>query len=297
MAPIRVGYVPEHFSSPLLQLAAIDGGKTFTVVPCPAGTGEMIARLTANEIDVSIALTESLIAGIVKGSKAYKMIGSYVKTPLNWAVITGLDTKFNSIQDLRGQKAGISRIGSGSQVMAKVMADQQGWVSAAGQVEEAEVEICETFKRLRESVNDGSSAYFMWEWYTTKPYLNEVRFIGSVPTPWPSWAIAASTSFLSSSPDAKATLRTFLSSLEAKVVEFDSPEKREKDDVDFVMKEFGYPEEDVKAWLGTVGYFSKLEGMDEEMVRKTLATLEKAGVVKAPAGGWVVEGEIVVSLD
>ena len=72
----------------------------------------MIARLTANEIDVSMfvptflealsssdparsprpsslsppsfsALTESLIAGIVKGSKAYKMIGSYVKTPLN----------------------------------------------------------------------------------------------------------------------------------------------------------------------------------------------------------------------
>lgn len=63
------------------------------------------------------------------------MIGSYVKTPLNCelsaslslrearaeadlpssplegAVITGLDTKFNSIQDLRGQKAGISRIG------------------------------------------------------------------------------------------------------------------------------------------------------------------------------------------
>ena len=106
--------------------------------------------------------------------------------------------------------------------------------------------------------------------YTTKPYLNEVRFIGSVPTPWPSWAIAASTSFLSSSPDAKSTLRTFLSSLEAKVVEFDSPEKREKEDVDFIMKEFGYPEEDVNAWLGTVAYFSKLEGMDEEMVRKTL---------------------------
>ena len=110
----------------------------------------------------------------------------------------------------------------------------------------------------------------MWEWYTTKPFLNEVRFIGSVPTPWPSWAIAASTSFLSSSPDSKATLRTFLSSLEAKVRDFDSPEKREKDDVDYVMNEFGYPEEDVKAWLSTVGYFHTLEGMDEEMVKSTL---------------------------
>ena len=115
----------------------------------------------------------------------------------------------------------------------------------------------------------------MWEWYTTKPYLNEVRFIGSVPTPWPSWAIAASTSFLSSSSDAKQTLRTFLQSLEAKVQEFDSPEKREKEDVDYIMKEFGYPEEDVKAWLKTVGYFEKLEGMDEEMVRSTLRSVQR----------------------
>lgn len=205
------------------------------------------------------------------------------------------------------------------------MSDQQGWVTATGQPEELQVEsqcqlvhglpashmveiitltpyciliVCETFKKLRDSVNDGSSAYFvslqfhvpglyskgpadrsvsspigdpqMWEWYTTKPFLNEVRFIGSVPTPWPSWAIAASTSFLSSAPDAKSTLRTFLSSLETKVREFDSPEKREKDDVDYVMKEFGYPEEDVKAWLSTVGYFHTLEGMDEDMVRSTL---------------------------
>lgn len=106
--------------------------------------------------------------------------------------------------------------------------------------------------------------------YTTKPYLNEVRFIGSVPTPWPSWAIAASTSYLASSPDAKASLRSFLTALEAKVQEFDSPEKRQKADVDFIMKEFGYPEEDVRAWLKTVAYFEKLEGMDEEMVRSTL---------------------------
>jgi hypothetical protein len=52
----RVGYVPEHFSSPLLQLAKEDGGKTFVVVPCPAGTGQMIQRLTDDEIDVSMCV-------------------------------------------------------------------------------------------------------------------------------------------------------------------------------------------------------------------------------------------------
>lgn len=40
--------------SPLLQFAKQDEGKTFVVVPCPAGTGQMIQRLTDNEIDVSM---------------------------------------------------------------------------------------------------------------------------------------------------------------------------------------------------------------------------------------------------
>ena len=31
------------------------------------------------------ALTDAFIAGIAKGSKAYKLVGSYVSTPLNWS--------------------------------------------------------------------------------------------------------------------------------------------------------------------------------------------------------------------
>jgi ABC-type nitrate/sulfonate/bicarbonate transport system substrate-binding protein len=71
----------------------------------------MISALNDGSIDVSIALTESLIAGIAKGNRSYKLVGNYVSTPLNWAVITGKDTKYNSIDDLRGSKIGISRTG------------------------------------------------------------------------------------------------------------------------------------------------------------------------------------------
>jgi ABC-type nitrate/sulfonate/bicarbonate transport system substrate-binding protein len=71
----------------------------------------MITALNDKSIDVSIALTESLIAGIAKGAGTYKLVGNYVSTPLNWAVITGAKSKYNSIDDLRGAKIGISRIG------------------------------------------------------------------------------------------------------------------------------------------------------------------------------------------
>ena len=66
--------VREHFSSPLLQFAETDGGKTFTLVECPSmsfptavisfpdtnnlhpegGTGQLISRLTNDEIDIAM---------------------------------------------------------------------------------------------------------------------------------------------------------------------------------------------------------------------------------------------------
>ena len=105
----------------------------------------MISRFNNGEIDIAIALTDPLLAGIAKGTASYKLVGSYVTTPLIWAVITGSNTRYSSIDDLRDTTLGISRQGrsanvlnssciifcqslvrSGSQTMATVMALQKG---------------------------------------------------------------------------------------------------------------------------------------------------------------------------
>ena len=75
------------------------------------GTGQIMSRLKANEIDVAIALTESLIAGIAKQTAEFKLVGTYVTSPLNWAVIVGKESKYQKLEDLRGEKIGVSRIG------------------------------------------------------------------------------------------------------------------------------------------------------------------------------------------
>jgi len=118
-----------------LQYAEDDAGKTFTLVECPSGTGQIIARLKNDEIDVAIALTDPLISGIANGSTSYKLVGSYVSSPLRWAVITGKGSEYKEISDLKGKDPykktidiGISRPGSGSQTMASVMAQQQDWL-------------------------------------------------------------------------------------------------------------------------------------------------------------------------
>ncbi|KAI9511851.1 periplasmic binding protein-like II [Russula earlei] len=275
--PLRVGYVREHFSSPLLQFANDDGDKTFTLVECPSGTGQLISRLTDNEIDVAIALTDALIAGIANGSKAYKLVGSYVSTPLNWwRSSPEKSPEYQSIVDLEGTPIGISRLGSGSQIMAYVMALQQGWAT-----DTLRFKVNNDIHSLIDSVNDGSTSAFMWEWFTTKPFVDagRVRFIGSVPTPWQSWLIAAHPS-RDRAPSHE--LRAFLETLSTYVVAFDAPEKRAGPNVEFIKETFGYPEEDIVAWLKTVGYPKDCSTIPEKIFTDTLTTLEMAGVIKAP---------------
>ncbi|KAJ3985158.1 hypothetical protein F5890DRAFT_1410072 [Lentinula detonsa] len=276
---LRIGYVREHFSSPLLQFAEADEGHTITLVECPSGTGQLISRLTKDEIDVAIALTDPLISGIANGSQAYKLIGSYVTTPLNWAVITGRDSKYEKISDLKDTTIGISRLGSGSQTMAYVMGFQQGWSP-----EGMKFQVNNDIQGLIHSINDGSTSAFMWEWFTTKPWLDsgEVRFIGSVPTPWPSWLVAAQ-------PSANTeALKQFLTTLSSYVSSFKSTERQETNNVEFIQSKFGYGEEDIKAWMKTVDYPQDCLAIPKDVIMNTLSILEKAGVVKSPEGGFNV---------
>ena len=98
-APLRVGGVPEHFNIPW-QLAA--DPKLFEFVVCPKGTGEMLQTLKDGELDVIVALTEGIVADIARGSDV-RLLGTYVESPLVWAISAGANAPFQAVEDLRGQ--------------------------------------------------------------------------------------------------------------------------------------------------------------------------------------------------
>jgi ABC-type proline/glycine betaine transport system substrate-binding protein len=85
--PLRVGFVPEHFSTPL-HFAQKHFGLDAELIPFPSGTGHMITALQAGEIDVGIGLTEGWVAGLGKAQQqgdqdgGFKLVGTYVETPL-----------------------------------------------------------------------------------------------------------------------------------------------------------------------------------------------------------------------
>lgn len=100
-----------------------------------------------------------------------------------------------------------------------------------------------------------------------------MRFLGSVYTPWPCWSIAAS-------PDAdKAEVSAFLAALQPYVREFDSEASRAGPAVEFVSETFGQKPEDVREWLKSVKWEQDLAQVSEGVLKTTLVTLEKAGVV------------------
>jgi hypothetical protein len=83
--PLRIGFVPEHFSTPIYFAQKYFGLKA-ELVPFPSGTGHMITSLRAGDIDVGIGLTEGWVAGLgrdhVPGDGGYRLVGTYVETPL-----------------------------------------------------------------------------------------------------------------------------------------------------------------------------------------------------------------------
>ena len=109
-------------------------------------------------------------------------------TPLCWAVVSGAASAITSVDGLKGKTFAISRLGSGSHLMACVLAVQRGWNPA----KDLKFVVAGDFKSLRDAVNSGLADAFMWETFTTKPYWDsgELRRVGDITTPWPCFMLA-----------------------------------------------------------------------------------------------------------
>ncbi|CAN6625984.1 hypothetical protein TRVA0_010S02476 [Trichomonascus vanleenenianus] len=276
---IKVGYVPEHFSTPLF-FAKQQGyyekhGVQVEFLPYPSGTGHLIQSLKDGTIDAAIGLTEGFVAGIGKGSDWFKLIGTYVQSPLCWAISTGSKREdIQSVEDIKSKTIGISRIGSGSYVMPFVLSQEKNWPS------DFKFEVQNDFKTLRAGVNHASGVNptdaFMWEHFTTKKYYDngELKKIGQIYTPWPSWVITASTSVIANQRD---DLDNFFKAVNEGIAYFRA---HQDETVEYISTNLDYSAEDARAWLATVTFVDNVSVIDKPViVEKTVAILKSAGVL------------------
>ncbi|MEC8830784.1 MAG: ABC transporter substrate-binding protein, partial [Bacteroidota bacterium] len=190
MKTVKIIGVPEHFNLPwhlaMEDNAFEDRGIQLEWTDIPEGTGKMTQMLQDGEADLAIILTEGIIKSISQGNPA-KIVQVYVSSPLLWGIHVDGKSNRNSISELKEDPIAISRMGSGSHLMAYINAQNQGW-----DTEKLQFEIINNLDGAVENLTSGSNAYFMWEHFTTKPLVDKGIFkrVGDCPTPWPCFVVA-----------------------------------------------------------------------------------------------------------
>ena len=195
MNTIKIAGVPEHFNLPWhLAIESGDFEKEnidLQWTDVPEGTGKMCQLLRDGETDIAVILTEGIVKDISAGNPS-KIVQVYVESPLIWGIHVAAKSKYNTLTDLKGTTAAISRLGSGSQLMAYVNADNQSRLNSGWKTDDLQFEIVNTIDGAVEALTNGTADYFMWERFMTKPLVDQgvFRRIGDCPTPWPCFVIA-----------------------------------------------------------------------------------------------------------
>ena len=190
MTTLKIAGVPEHFNLPW-HLSIKNGEFQANKIELqwtdvPEGTGKLCQMLRNGETDIAVILTEGIIKDIIAGNKC-KIVQIYVESPLIWGIHVAANSNYQEISDLENTKVAISRLGSGSQLMAYVNANNQGWKS-----DSLQFEIINTIDGAVEALKNRTADYFMWERFMTKPLVDKgiFRRISDCPTPWPCFVIA-----------------------------------------------------------------------------------------------------------
>lgn len=257
MKNVNIIGVPEHFNLPW-HLAMEDGafedrGISLDWTDVPEGTGKMCQLLETGEADMAIILTEGIIKSISQGNPS-KIVQEFVSSPLLWGIHVAADSERTSIASLQHDKVAISRMGSGSHLMAYVNAQNQGW-----DPDKLQFEIVDNLDGAVKNLTGGSNAYFMWEHFTTKPLVDNGTFkrLGDCPTPWPCFVIAATDSFLK---DNSGVLGHILDIINTYTLEF-----KDIPSIDRTLSNrYGQQLQDIQEWLGKTAWGQ------QQMTPKTL---------------------------
>ncbi|WP_081211150.1 substrate-binding domain-containing protein [Salegentibacter sediminis] len=269
MKTIKVGGVPEHFNFPWHK--CIEEGKFkekgINVIwkDFPGGTGAMNKALTSGEIDVAVILTEGIIKDIIGGNQS-RILQTYIGSPLIWGIHVAADSKYKSIEDLKGTKAAISRYGSGSHLMAYVNAERHKWDIK----KDLDFEVVHDIDGAVEALKTDKAQYFMWEHFTTKPFVDNrtFRLVADCPTPWPCFMIAARDQAIKYNAE---RLNTMLQVLNEETLKF----KDIPDLANILADNYAQKPEDIEKWLGITSWSQEpINEAEVEAVQDKLFELE-----------------------
>ena len=265
MTTLKIVGVPEHFNLP--WHLCLENGEfekeniDLQWTDVPEGTGKMCQMLRDGTADIAVILTEGIIKDIVNGNPS-KIVQIYVESPLIWGIHVAAHSTFQTLADLENTKIAISRLGSGSQLMAYVNAKNQGWDTS-----KLQFEIVNTLDGGVIALTEGTADYFMWEHFMTKPLVDKgvFRRLADCPTPWPCFVIAVREEVLVKQPE---NIKTLLEIINAKTQNFkDIPNIGTR-----LATTYNQKREDIEEWLSLTEWSQEkidldlLEGIQRQLL-------------------------------
>ena len=264
---IKIGGVPEHFNLP--WHSAIEKGLFLKQnleiewIDYPTGTGAMAKDLRTDALDVAILLTEGIVADIINGNSS-KLVQWFVKSPLIWGIHSPANSSFN-IAEIKNKRFAISRFGSGSHLMACVLASQMNF-----EINQNQFVIVGTIDGAVEALSNDKADVFMWEKFMTQPYIDKHIFnrIGECPTPWSCFAIAVRNEILEKKPE---QIKLLLEIINGETKNF----KADTNLPGLISKKFHLKHEDSIEWLEKVEWASggRIEKAEIDIVINKLLTI------------------------
>jgi ABC-type nitrate/sulfonate/bicarbonate transport system substrate-binding protein len=272
MERITITGVPEHFNLPWRRLVAsqpfLDQELELVWVDEPRGSGAMNQAVREGSTELAVILTESFVKDRIAGNTG-RMIGYHVVSPLTWGIHVSAKAPLRPLSELKNVPFLVSRMGSGSHLMAYLLAKREGW-----RMEELEFQVVGDLSGARREFKSSLTKLFLWERYTTQPLVSagECRRIGEIPTPWPCFAIVASEQARMNHPN---VLRQLTETLYAEnrrlMVEVDAS-------ISDLQQGYGIRLEDVRDWFAQTKWAEGPQVAADSLVN-TMRTLLELGLI------------------
>lgn len=297
--------VPEQVNLPIQlcieQQIFVEFGLDIEYRIVPEGTGKLIELVESGEVDIAIMVTDGFIVGRSNG-KHINLLGTYVDSPLLWAIAAHPQSSMDGIRDINAErmgkapKYGISRRGSGSHTMAFYtnMKHELGAID-----DTTSFVVANNFAGLRQGVAEKNIDVFLWETFTTKPYFDngDLRKVGEVPTPWPAFVFVGSDRRHESPQDdaefASLVRQRFYPAVAEGIRRFQGRVEGtefipDEAIVQRICSEFRFKPEDARLWLSRCRYgipsknevdIDKLFAVDAEGIANAVDILRDAGLI------------------
>lgn len=270
---IRVGGVHEPFNLPFIHAFERDAfsslGVEVVFSDFDGGTGALVEALETGTIDFATLLTEGAVTAIANGS-GVRIHSAFTDSPLRWGIHIAAKADQTKVDELKGKKFAISRPGSGSELMAWILADQQGW-----KLKSKQFVVVGGINGAVTALPKRKAHIFLWERFVTAPLVKQGIFkrVGEIATPWPAFVTATGPGVAEDNPALVDEIVTITLKHAAEL-------KADTDGtIDLIVDRYGMDRRSARTWLKGVDWPAS-KHIDREVLASAMDRMASLGRIE-----------------